>query len=60
MGTVVYQTGYIVLWHFGELLLENALEACEDDEALALVVIINNTELNLAISFLDNCRLCQG
>lgn len=55
---IVYEAGYIVLGHLGELLLEDTLEAGKDDVRVVATVIIDDSKLNLAISLLDDCRLC--
>lgn len=59
MSPVIDQPGYIVLWHLRQLLLKYALEPREDDKALALVIIIDHSKLNLAIALLDHCWLFE-
>ena len=57
MGTVIYQSRNVVFWHLGELLLENALEARQDDKTLSSVVVIDDAKLDLAIALLCDSRL---
>lgn len=57
MGAIVDQPGYIVLRHLGKLLLEYAFEPRKDDKALALIVVVDHPELNLAIALFDHCWL---
>lgn len=54
MGSIVDESRDVVFGHFGELLLEDALEACEDDERLALVVIVDDAKLYFAIALLED------
>jgi hypothetical protein len=54
MGSVVDESRNVVFGHFGELLLEDALEAGEDDERFALVIIVDNSEFNFAIALLED------
>ena len=54
MGTVVYEAGDVVLGHLGQLFLEDAFQAREDDEALALVVVVDHSKLDLAIALFDD------
>jgi hypothetical protein len=42
------------------LFLEDALQAGEDDEALPLIVVVDNSKLDLAISLFDYGRLYKG
>lgn len=57
MGPVVDEAGDVVLGHLGELLLEDAFEAGEDDEGLALVVVVDHPELDFALALLEDGRL---
>lgn len=59
MGAIIDQPGDIVLGHLGKLLLEYAFEPRKDDKALALIVVVDHPELNLAIALLDNCGLSR-
>ena len=57
MRAVIYQSCYIVLRHLRELLLEDALKSGQDNDAVAAVVIIDNSELNIPIALLYNSWL---
>ena len=57
MGSVVYETGYVVLWHFGKLLLENTFEPGENDDTVWGIIIVDNPELYLASPFFNDCGL---
>lgn len=57
MGPVIYQTGDVVLGHLGELFLEYAFQAGQDDQAFALIVVVDNPELDFSLAFLDDRRL---
>jgi len=57
MSAVVDETCDVVLWHFGELLLEDAFEASENGGALIPPVIVDNLKLDLSVSLFDHCRL---
>jgi hypothetical protein len=59
MGSVVDETSYVVLGHFWELLLENTFQSREDDETLALVIVVDDPEFNFPILLLNLCWL-QG
>lgn len=54
MGSIVDESRNVVLGHFGELLLEDALEAGEDDERFALVVVVDYAEFDFAIALLED------
>lgn len=55
--SVVDETSNVVLGHLGQLLLEDTLQARQDDCAFPPAVIVDDSELNLAIALLDNSRL---
>jgi len=57
MGSVVDKASYVVFGHLGELLLEDAFEARENDETFALVVIVDDSEFDLSVSLLNHCWL---
>jgi len=57
MGSVVYKSRNVILRHLRQLFLENTFQASQNDERLALVVVVDDTELYVALSFLDNGRL---
>lgn len=54
MGSIVYESRDVVFGHFGELLLEDAFEACEDDERFALVVVVDYTEFDFAVALFND------
>ena len=60
MCSVVYKAGDVVLGHFWELLLEDTFQAGEDDGALPLSVIVDDAELDLASSLLDDGGLSRS
>ena len=50
MGSVVDEARNVVLWHLGQLFLEDTLQACQDDGALPLPIIVDYSEFNLPIA----------
>lgn len=54
---VIDQARDIVLGHLGELLLKYAFQSCEDDGAVPLSIVVDDTELYLAVPLLDDGRL---
>lgn len=54
VGTVVDKARDVILGHLGELFLEDALQAGEDDEGLAIVVVVYYTELDFAGALFDD------
>lgn len=52
MGPIIHQASYIVFRHLWQLLLKNAFQASQDDEAFSPVVVVDNTEFDLAIALL--------
>lgn len=57
MGSVVNEASNVVLWHLGQLLLEDTLETTQDDHGLPLVVVVDYPEFDLAISFFNDTKL---
>ena len=57
MGAVIHETGYVVLGHLGQLFLEDALEAGENDGALSAPVVVDDAEFNFTIALLNDRRL---
>lgn len=57
MGSIVDQPCDIILWHFWKLLLENAFQAGENDEALAFSVVVDNPEFDFAFLLFNHRRL---
>lgn len=60
MGSIVDESRDVVFGHFGELLLKDAFEACEDDERFALVVIVDDTEFDFAVALFNDGGLSKG
>ena len=52
MGTVVDQSGYIVLRHLGQLLLEDTFQTSQNNETFPAVIVVDNPKLDLAITLL--------
>jgi hypothetical protein len=57
MGSVVYQTGDIILGHLGELLLEDAFQTRHYNETFTFVIIVDHSEFDLAFALFDDGRL---
>lgn len=60
VGAVADETGDVILGHFGQLFLEEAFEACEYDAAFSGAVIVDDSELDVAVSFFYDCWLWDG
>lgn len=60
MCPVVHQARNVVFGHFRQLLLKDALEAGQDDGALAVIVVVDDTELDLSIAFFDDSGLAPN
>ena len=60
MSAVVNETRDVVLGHFRKLLLEQAFETCQDDHALSGAIVVDDSELDLTVSFLYNCGLLNS
>ena len=56
VGFVVDEAGDVVFGHFGELFLEDAFQACEDDVAFTRVVVVDYAELDYTVLLFDDCR----
>jgi hypothetical protein len=41
----------VILGYFGKLLLKQVFEACKDDRALSIAIIVDSAAFNLSISF---------
>lgn len=54
MRLVIYQTRYIVLWHFRQLLLKDAFESSEDNVRIVTAIIVYHAKFYLALSLLDH------
>jgi len=57
MCAIVDESGYVILGHLWELFLEDALQASQNDQAFTLVIVVDDSEFDLAISFFDDCGL---
>ena len=51
---IVDQSRYVVFGHFGELLLEDAFQASENDAAFAAAVVVHDLELDLVLALFDD------
>jgi hypothetical protein len=54
MRPIVHQPRNIVFGHFRQLFLEDAFQTGEDDQAFALVVVVDHPKFNLAIALFDD------
>lgn len=59
VGAVVNQTRDVVFGHFGKLFLEDTFQTCEDDDRIAAVVVVDDSEFDLAVSFFLDGGLCR-
>ena len=59
MCSIVDEACNIVLWHFRQLFLENALQARQDDGALPLPIVVDHSEFNLPIALFYDSRLLR-
>lgn len=57
MGPIVYQAGDVVLGHLRKLLLKDAFQAGEDDQTFALVVVVDDPELDFSVALFNHRRL---
>ena len=57
MCAIVDKASYVLLRHLGQLFLEDAFQPSKYDIALAGIVIVNHSELNVAMTLFDNGRL---
>jgi hypothetical protein len=57
MTSIINQSSYVVFGHLGELFLEYAFQAGENDHTFTLVVIVDHPELDVSISFFQYCWL---
>jgi len=53
VGAVVDKPGYVILRHLRQLLLEDAFEAGKNDKAIMVAIIVDDPELDVAVSFFD-------
>jgi hypothetical protein len=54
---VVDKTRNVIFGHFGQLLLKQVFESCQDNGTLSGAIIIDNSKVDLRIAFFYNCRL---
>ena len=57
MRTVIHQSCNVIFWHFRELLLKDAFEPSQNDDAVAAIVIVDYPKFNVAFALLYYCRL---
>ena len=57
MGTVIDQSGDIVLRHLGQLLLEDAFQTGQNNQTFPAVIVVDNPKLDLAIALLRDSGL---
>lgn len=57
MGTVIYQPRYVILRHLGKLFLEYTFQPGQYDQAFSCIVVVDDTEFDLAIALFENSRL---
>lgn len=60
MGSIVDESRNVIFGHFGELLLKDAFEACENDEGFALVVVVDHPEFDFAIALFNDGGLSES
>jgi hypothetical protein len=51
MRSIIHESSDIVLWHFGQLFLEDTFQAREDNETVVRSVIIHYAELDISTAF---------
>jgi len=54
MSPIVNQTRNVIFGHLRQLLLKNAFQACEDDERIAVAIVVDHAKLDFAISLFDD------
>lgn len=57
MRPIVDQPRDIVLGHFGQLLLEDALQPRKDDKTIMGTIVVDHPELDIASTFFQHGRL---
>lgn len=60
VGSVVDKTRDVIFGHLWQLLLKDTFQAGEDNQGLAGIIIIDNSELNIACPLFDNGGLVLG
>lgn len=59
MRAIIDKSRNIVLWHFWKLLLKDAFKTCQDDQTLPLVVVVDDSEFDFAISLFHDRGLVR-
>ncbi|KAH0357224.1 histone acetyltransferase, partial [Aureobasidium melanogenum] len=54
MSAIVDETGNVVLGHLRQLFLEDTFEAGQDDVALVVAIVVDSSELDLAVALFDD------
>jgi hypothetical protein len=54
MSAIHDKASDVFLGHHGELLLKQALEACEQNDAFAFAIVVHDANLDLSIAFFDD------
>ena len=54
MRPIVHKPGDVILRHFGELFLEYTLQSSQYDEAVARIVVVDDSEFDFSIALFDN------
>lgn len=54
MRPIIHQPRNIVFGHFRQLFLKYAFQTGEDNQAFALIVVIDDPKLDLAVALFDN------
>ena len=54
MRPIVHKPGYVILGHFGELFLEDTFQTSQNDEAVARIIIVDDSEFDFSIALFDN------
>ena len=57
MSPIIDQPRYIVFWHLWKLLLEDAFESGQDDQAFSAIVIVDHSKLDFPVTLFLNSRL---
>ena len=57
MSSVVDKSRDVILGHLGQLLLEDAFEAGQNDHTLARVVVVDHPMCDVSVALLDDCGL---
>lgn len=58
MSPIIDESCDIILRHLWQLLLEDTFQSCQDDHALASIVIVDYTEFDYSGAFFKDSWLC--